>query len=76
MIQLYESLGMKNEYCTLLKNYSVMIFQAGDFTKIRQLFIKYGLIDIYKGKIDTTDSIHSLISYLDKSDGIDPALLQ
>lgn len=71
---------MKNEYCTLLKNYCVMIFQAGDFSKIRQLFIKYGLVDVYKGKIDSTDSVHNLISNLDQSDcqslGIEPQLLQ
>ena len=64
---MYEGLGMKNEYCTILKNYCLMIFEAGDFTKIRQMFMKYSMLDTYKGQIQNTDSVHNLISYLDES---------
>ena len=46
MIQMYEGLQLKNEYCTLLKHYCIMIFQAGDFSKIRQLFVKYGMLEV------------------------------
>ena len=41
---MYENLSLKNEFVRSLRNYAIMMFQAGDLNKIKELFLRYSFI--------------------------------
>jgi len=44
LVQMYENLSLKNEFVRSLRNYAIMVFQAGDLNKIKELFRRYSFI--------------------------------
>lgn len=65
-----ENLSLKNEFMESLTNYAIVIFQAGDLNKIRDLFMKYNLIETNKKQskvvVNQAESIKMLLSFLDE----------
>lgn len=69
---MYENLSLKNEFLNTLRNYTVLVFTAGDLNKIKELFTKFGFLDLNtsneKSKsINHQDSVTSLLGYLDEN---------
>lgn len=73
LTQMYEGLNLKNEFCSSLRNYTILLFQNGDLSKIKELLLRYGLLDLTKESseeptaVNQADSVSRLISYLDES---------
>lgn len=80
LIQMYENLNLKNEFLNTLRNYTVLVFTAGDLNKIKDLFVKFGFLDLNltneKKSINHQESVTGLLGYLDEStfkqQGIEP----
>ena len=49
---MYENLGLKNEYINNLRNYTILVFTAGDLNKLKDLFIKYDYLDVSNKLVD------------------------
>ena len=71
---MYENLGLKNEFINNLRNYTILVFTAGDLNKIKDLFVKYDYLDVSRGQlgdgkpsINTAESVASLLGYLDEN---------
>lgn len=47
-VQMFENLLLKNEFLRAMRNYTLMVFSSGDFNKIKELLMKYGLIETKK----------------------------
>ncbi len=83
---MYENLGLKNEYINNLRNYTILVFTAGDLNKLKDLFIKYDYLDVSnklvdgKVNINKAESITNLLGYLDENqcrqNGIEPEVYQ
>jgi putative cell wall-binding protein len=81
---MYENLGLRNEFSSTLRNYTIIVFQNGDLNKVRDLFLKYGMVETVirndKEVINENDSVATMLSYLDenicKLQGIDPEIIQ
>lgn len=52
MIQMYENLGLRNEFLNTLRNFTLSVFTAGDLNKIKELFAKFGYLEITKKSDD------------------------
>lgn len=84
MIQMYENLGLRNEFLNTLRNFTLSVFTAGDLNKIKELFVKFGYLEIIKKSDKTTvneaESVASLLGFLDentcKQEGIDMEMYQ
>ena len=48
-IQMYESLLLKNEFCNSLRNYVILLLQSGELSKLKDVFMKYGMVE-FQGK--------------------------
>jgi len=44
-IQMYEALVLKNEFCNSLRNYLILLLQSGELTKLKEVFLKYGMLE-------------------------------
>lgn len=70
---MYENLGLKNEYINNLRNYTILVFTAGDLNKLKDLLIKYDFLDISnksdeeKREINKAESIANLLGFLDEN---------
>lgn len=69
---MYQNLGLKNEFINTLRNYTVMVFTAGDLNKIKDLFVKYDLLEVtqklsFDNKKSGTEAITNLLGYLDEN---------
>jgi hypothetical protein len=70
---MYENLGLKNEYINNLRNYTILVFTAGDLNKLKDLFVKYNYLDISnksdeeKKEINKAESITNLLGFLDEN---------
>jgi hypothetical protein len=42
---MYEQLELKNEFLEALGNLTLMTFETGDYNKIKDLLLRYGLIE-------------------------------
>jgi hypothetical protein len=88
MIQMYENLGLRNEFLNTLRNFTISVFTAGDLNKIKDLFVKFGYLDIVQNQkpgngkpiVNEEESVASLLGYLDentcKQQGIDMEMYQ
>jgi len=86
MIQMYENLGLRNEFLNTLRNFTLSVFTAGDLNKIKELFVKFGYLEITKksdernSTVNEAESVASLLGYLDentcKQEGIDTETYQ
>jgi len=85
MIQMYENLDLRNEFIDALRNYTILIFNQGDLNKIKDLFLRYSLLDV-TNRLDGEDviingqeSVTNLISMLDSNlcrlQGIDHSMI-
>ena len=45
IVLMYQSLELRNEFINSLRNYTLMIFEAADLNKIKELLVKYSLIN-------------------------------
>lgn len=82
---MYESLQLKNEFCTSLRNFLILVLEQGDFSKLKETLIKYGMVE-FQGRhkvnptINKQDTVQSLVSYLDeqvcKQQEIDVEMIQ
>ena len=50
LLQMYEGLSLKNEFCSSLRNLTILLFQNGDLNKIKDIFIKYGMLEVMPPK--------------------------
>lgn len=65
-----------------MRNYTLMVFSSGDFNKIKELMMKYSLIEgkqnVKKFKMNREETITQLLGYFDvetcQSQGIDPEM--
>jgi len=66
---MYENLGLKNEFSDSLRNYTLLVFQTGDLNKIKDIFLKYNLLDTTKEDkkvvINELESVQNMISFFD-----------
>ena len=72
---MYEQLELKNEFLEALGNLTLMTFETGDYNKIKDLLLRYGLIECNqkiskngedKFVINKEDSLQQLLSYFDE----------
>lgn len=65
-VQLFESLHLKNEFLRSMRNYTLMVFSSGDFNKIKELMMKYSLIETKSNKrINKEETVTQLLGYFD-----------
>ena len=86
MIQMYENLGLRNEFLNTLRNFTMSVFTAGDLNKIKELFVKFGYLEISKktddrkSSVNEAESVAGLLGYLDentcKQEGLDMEMYQ
>lgn len=62
LVQMYENLSLKNEFVRSLRNYAIMVFQAGDLNKIKELFRRYSFIH----SSNSQESIQMLLGMFDE----------
>ena len=60
---MYENLSLKNEFVRSLRNYAIMVFQAGDLNKIKELFRRYGFIHSAN---NSQESVQMLLGMFDE----------
>lgn len=71
-ILLYESLQFKNEFSNCLRNYIILVLEDGDINKLKDVLIKYGMVEFQgkgnkdKEQINKQETIYSLVSFLDE----------
>ena len=46
LVSMYEQLGLKNEFLEALGNLALMTLEIGNFNSIKDLLLKYGLLEI------------------------------
>ena len=69
---MYEQLELKNEFIQALGNLTLMTFESGDYNKIKELLIRYSLIESNqkageeKYVINKEESLQQLLSYFDQ----------
>lgn len=76
-VQMFENLHLKNEFIRAMRNYTLMVFSSGDFNKIKQLMMKYSLIETKQNKrVNKDETVTQLLGYFDvetcQENGIDP----
>ena len=68
-VQMFENLKLKNEFIRSMRNYTLMVFSSGDFNKIKQLMMKYSLIEgkqsVKSFKMNKEETITQLLGYFD-----------
>ena len=74
---MFENLHLKNEFLRSMRNYTLMVFSSGDFNKIKELLMKYSLIETKSNKrINREETVTQLLGYFDvetcQENGIDP----
>lgn len=67
-----------------MRNYTLMVFSSGDFSKIKELLVKYSMVESLskpnskKLRINKEETITQLLGYFDvetcQAQGIDPEL--
>lgn len=68
---MYESLQLKNEFCSTLRNFLILVLEQGDFNKLKETLMKYGMVE-YHGRnkenqtVNKQETVHNLVSYLDE----------
>ena len=45
LVSMYEQLGLKNEFLEALGNLTLMTLETGDYNAIKELLLKYGLLE-------------------------------
>ena len=79
---MFENLKLKNEFLRSMRNYTLMVFSSGDFNKIKELLMKYSLIEgkqsSKKFTINKEETVTQLLGYFDvdtcQAQGIDPEM--
>lgn len=78
---MYENLELKNEFMDAIRNYSILVFLKGDLNKIKDLFMRFSMLDITQKEnqapqINQLESVNNMVCMLDteicKLQGIDP----
>ena len=65
-VQMFENLHLKNEFIRAMRNYTLMVFSSGDFNKIKQLMMKYSLIETKQNKrVNKEETMTQLLGYFD-----------
>ena len=73
IVLMYQSLELRNEFINALRNYTLMIFEAADLNKIKDLLVKYSLINAIqpdgqsKFYINQADSLTNFLSFFDSN---------
>ena len=63
---MFENLHLKNEFIRAMRNYTLMVFSSGDFNKIKQLMMKYSLIETKQNKrVNKEETVTQLLGYFD-----------
>lgn len=80
LLQLYESLELRNEYQATIREYFMLLFQTGDLSKIKDLLVKFNMIEHIKknnkSTVNEQESITNMLACLDgdicRTNNIDP----
>ena len=62
MLQIYENLGLKNEFLRTLSHYALCVYQSGNLNKIKDIFIRFSLFEGFQSR-SSNDSNQTTASF-------------